>query len=210
MLVMLLLAAVIVGGRVEAQYEYVNPYLKTYKYEIQPIQPYTFTNPYTNPRRNSSSTETSSYSWSNPATVVSPKGEYLGNTSANKYDPDSINNPYGRYGSRFSSESVNNPYGQYGSRFSSESANNPYATDAPHLYGSNGREDRGHLSANQYDPDSVENRYSPKYDQPLATQRQLLRLQIIESYSRDPAAFLQSYRKLSQESQATILDLLEE
>lgn len=31
--------------------------------------------------------------------------------SANKYDPDSTSNPYGRYGSPYSPDSVNNPYG---------------------------------------------------------------------------------------------------
>lgn len=66
--------------------------------------------------------------------LVSPDGKYLGKLNANRYDPDSVSNPYGRYGSRYSSDSVNNPYGRYGSRYSSESANNPYATRAPRVY----------------------------------------------------------------------------
>lgn len=63
-------------------------------------------------------------------------GKYLGNLSANKYDPNSTSNPYGRYGSKYSPDSINNPYGQYGSRFSNDSANNPFASNPPAIYGS--------------------------------------------------------------------------
>ena len=58
-------------------------------------------------------------------------GEYLGKLSSNKYDPDSVSNPYGTYGSKYSSKSINNPYGKYGSKYSNYSVNNPYATEAP-------------------------------------------------------------------------------
>ena len=37
-------------------------------------------------------------------------GTYRGKVSSNPYDPDSISNPYGRYGSPYSVDSVNNPY----------------------------------------------------------------------------------------------------
>jgi hypothetical protein len=70
-------------------------------------------------------------------------GKYLGNLSANPYDPDSVNNPYGRYGSPYSADSINNPYGRYGSRYSNDSPNNPYTTNAPGIYGSDG-DDRGY------------------------------------------------------------------
>lgn len=70
-----------------------------------------------------------------PYLVDRQTGKYLGNLSANRYDPNSVNNPYGRYGSRYSSDSINNPYGKYGSRYSSSSANNPYATNAPVIIG---------------------------------------------------------------------------
>jgi hypothetical protein len=63
--------------------------------------------------------------------VVTPDGKYLGNLSTNRYDPDSVANPYGQYGSRYSPDSVNNPYGQYGSRYSPDSARNPYALGQP-------------------------------------------------------------------------------
>lgn len=64
--------------------------------------------------------------------LVDPSdGKYLGNLNANRYDPNSVSNPYGQYGSRYSPDSINNPYGQYGSRYSPKSATNPYATQAP-------------------------------------------------------------------------------
>lgn len=59
--------------------------------------------------------------------IVTPDGKYLGNLNDNRYDPDSVANPYGRYGSRYSPDSINNPYGQYGSRYSPDSARNPNA-----------------------------------------------------------------------------------
>jgi hypothetical protein len=76
---------------------------------------------------------------------------YLGNLSANRFDPDSVanpygagspfarngvNNPYSTYGSPFS-DSISNPFGRYGSEFSADSihnpfgAGNPYAPDSP-------------------------------------------------------------------------------
>ena len=70
-------------------------------------------------------------------------GKYLGTLSANPYDPESVNNPYGRYGSQYSADSINNPYGRYGSRYSNDSPNNPYATNSPGIYGSDG-DDRGY------------------------------------------------------------------
>jgi len=58
-------------------------------------------------------------------------GQYIGNLNSNPYDPNSVANPYGRYGSKYSPDSINNPYGQYGSPYSPKSANNPYATGGP-------------------------------------------------------------------------------
>lgn len=63
-----------------------------------------------------------------PPRIYSDDGKYLGTASSNPYDPESISNPYGQYGSPYSPDSVNNPYGQYGSPYSNDSANNPYAT----------------------------------------------------------------------------------
>lgn len=62
-----------------------------------------------------------------PALIDLQTGKYLGNVNANRYDPNSVANPYGRYGSRYSPDSVNNPYGQYGSVYSPSSVNYPYS-----------------------------------------------------------------------------------
>jgi hypothetical protein len=65
-------------------------------------------------------------------------GKYLGNLSANPYDPNSVNNPYGRYGSQYSADSIKNPFGKYGSPYSNDSANNPYASNPPAIYSGDG------------------------------------------------------------------------
>lgn len=62
----------------------------------------------------------STASWSvNPPVIYSASGTYLGELSQNRYAPNSISNPYGRYGSRYSPYSVNNPYSRYG-RYSTQ------------------------------------------------------------------------------------------
>lgn len=53
------------------------------------------------------------------------QGNFHGNLNSNKYDPDSVANPYGRYGSKYSNDSINNPYGA-GSRYNQDSPNNPF------------------------------------------------------------------------------------
>jgi hypothetical protein len=65
--------------------------------------------------------------------------KYLGDLDSNPYNPNSVSNPYGRYGSEYSPDSINNKYGQYGSEYSSKSANNPYATEPPKLIEREGR-----------------------------------------------------------------------
>lgn len=67
--------------------------------------------------------------------IIAQDGNYLGRLNNNKYDPDSVANPYGRYGSRYSADSINNPYGKYGSPYSPYSATNPYSTQSPFLVG---------------------------------------------------------------------------
>lgn len=52
--------------------------------------------------------------WSTDPPKIYSGGQYLGELSQNRYRPDSVSNPYGRYGSRYSPTSVNNPYSQYG------------------------------------------------------------------------------------------------
>jgi len=92
---------------------------------------------------------------SGPPSLVGEDGTYLGTLSSNPYDPNSVSNPYGRYGSRYSPDSINNPYGLYGSPYSSYSATNPYTTQAPKIVNPY----LGRLSANPYAPDSTSNPY---------------------------------------------------
>ena len=61
----------------------------------------------------------------NSPKIYAPDGQYLGNLNNNKFDPDSVANPYGQYGSKYSSTSINNPYSQYGNPYSS-TYSNPY------------------------------------------------------------------------------------
>ena len=66
----------------------------------------------------------------NPYATDAPKlydeeGNYRGKLSANPYDPESVSNPYGRYGSEHSADSINNPYGA-GNEYRSDSPRNPY------------------------------------------------------------------------------------
>jgi hypothetical protein len=67
--------------------------------------------------------------------IVAPNGQYLGRLNANRFDPDSVANPFGRYGSRFSEDSINNEFGRWGSRFSPDGVRNPFATGGPTLWG---------------------------------------------------------------------------
>jgi hypothetical protein len=95
-----------------------------------PYSPKSVTNPYSLP----------GFKANNPYAVGGPRiighdGTYLGRLNKNKFDPESIANPYGIYGSKFSPLSVKNPYGIYGSKYSPFSATNPHATQAPKLFG---------------------------------------------------------------------------
>lgn len=63
--------------------------------------------------------------------IYGADGTYLAKLNANRYDPESVSNPYGQYGSRYSSTSINNPYSEYGSKYSNSSARNPYASTPP-------------------------------------------------------------------------------
>jgi hypothetical protein len=60
--------------------------------------------------------------------IYAPDGTYLGNLNTNQFDPNSVSNPFGRYGNPYSPDSINNPYGKYGSPFSPNSVRNPFAT----------------------------------------------------------------------------------
>jgi len=88
----------------------------------------------------------------------------LGAFRVNRYDPDSLDNPYGA-GSPYRTDGLMNPYSQYGSPYSNRSWRNPYATQAPRLY--EGRRYRGRWSTNRYDSDSTSNPYG-RYGSPYS------------------------------------------
>ena len=60
-----------------------------------------------------------------PPKLYDHDGNYRGRLSSNPYDPDSVSNPYGRYGNRFSPDSINNHFGA-GNPYSPNSPTNPY------------------------------------------------------------------------------------
>ena len=64
---------------------------------------------------------------SNSLQIYDNQGQYRGNLNSNSLDPNSVANPYGRYGSKYSPDSINNPYGA-GNRYRQDSPNNPYGT----------------------------------------------------------------------------------
>lgn len=85
--------------------------------------------------------------------LVGSDGTFLGLLSTNSYVPESISNPYGRFGSKYSSTSIWNPYGTYGSKYSSKSPFNQYSSNPPMIY-LHGRL-VGYLSVNPYKPNSL-------------------------------------------------------
>lgn len=96
-----------------------NPYLGTplskYDRRLSPYSPNGALNPYT----------------TQGGMIYAQDGTFLGRLNANRYDPNSVANPYGRFGSPYSPRSINNPYGTYGSPYSSLSPNNPYTRTPP-------------------------------------------------------------------------------
>jgi hypothetical protein len=52
------------------------------------------------------------------------QGTFHGYWNSNPYDPNSIANPYGRYGSPYSPDSINNPFSPWGNPYSSEGVGN--------------------------------------------------------------------------------------
>jgi len=99
-------------------------------------------------------------------------GTYLGKVNNDQNDPESIANPNGKYGSKYSPISINNEQGVYGSKISLQSANNPNTAHAPNMFGigyGSAPTYLGKMSANPYDSRSSSNpygdygsQYSPK------------------------------------------------
>ena len=61
------------------------------------------------------------------ARLYDDAGEFRGVLNGNRFDPNSVANPYGRYGSPYSADSINNAFGA-GSPFGADSPNNPFGT----------------------------------------------------------------------------------
>lgn len=80
--------------------------------------------------------------------LKTPSGVFLGNVNRNKFDSDSLVNPYGQYGNRYSVESIFNQYSQYGSPYGTESPYNKFSTTPPMFV--KGGETLGYLTVNQY------------------------------------------------------------
>ncbi len=86
--------------------------------------------------------------------IVANDGQYLGKLSLNRFDPESILNNYGLYGSQYSVTSIYNKYSMYGSQYSSLSPFNPFTSTPPHIYLKGVRV--GVLSVNRYIMGSVD------------------------------------------------------
>lgn len=118
------LSAQYVSQSGDSTYYTVNPYvgtpLSSYDPRVSEYSADGARNPYTN----------------GGGRLYSQDGTYLGRLNANEYDPESVSNPYGQYGSEYSPNSVNNPYSTYGSPYSAQSPTNPYTSTPPVvLYG---------------------------------------------------------------------------
>ena len=65
--------------------------------------------------------------------LYAPDGTYLGDMNNDPTDPNSINNPTGKYGSPVSPYSIHNPTDLYGSPVSPQSPNRPGIQGAPRI-----------------------------------------------------------------------------
>jgi hypothetical protein len=65
------------------------------------------------------------------AVLVAQDGQFLGTVNADSFDPNSLANSFGTYGSSFNSLSIWNPYGLYGSSYNAYSPWNPYTSTPP-------------------------------------------------------------------------------
>lgn len=66
--------------------------------------------------------------------VWATNGQFLGTINANPFDPNSLCNAFGNYGSRFSQTSVWNQFSNYGSNFATYSAFNNFTSTPPIIF----------------------------------------------------------------------------
>ncbi len=85
-----------------------------------------------------------------PISIYDPvTGKYLGCINCSKFDPNSIYNTFGRYGSEYSSDSIWNKFGLYGSPYSLNSPWNPFTTTPPIIKDSS-KTNIGFLTTNSF------------------------------------------------------------
>ncbi len=75
--------------------------------------------------------------------------EYLGCLNCNRYDRNSIWNPYGNFGSKYNSNCIWNSYGNYGGKYSNQSPFNAYAMYPPVIVDEDGNF-YGYLTVNEH------------------------------------------------------------
>ena len=68
------------------------------------------------------------------AAIVAANGQFLGVITTNSYDPKSILNEYGDYGSEYSEHSIFNEYGEYGGEYGEYSPFNEFTYTPPKIY----------------------------------------------------------------------------
>jgi hypothetical protein len=120
------------------------------------------------------------------ANDVVAMAQYLGNWGGrNPSNPYSVDNSQGA-GNPFDPNSIRNPTGRYGSPYSSNSVTNPFATHAPLLYDQNGNY-RGRLTANPNDPESISNPNSPYFSPSLPPDGQGLSVYADPEIERPPS-----------------------
>lgn len=95
------------------------------------------------------------------STDFSGNAIFLGCWNCGQYDPNSIHNGLGLYGSPYGIYSIRNDYGNYGSAYSTKSACNKIAADPPSL--ADNTYYHGRLSINTYHTDSICNTSSLAY-----------------------------------------------
>jgi hypothetical protein len=115
-------AAFLLLGLSPANAQYLGNYTANATLPPAPPQlPGTFNNPFGNNN--------------NSPQLYDSQGNFHGNLNSNQFDPDSVANPFGRYGSQFSPDSINNPFGA-GSQFSPDSPYNQFG-QGMRVYGPN-------------------------------------------------------------------------
>ncbi|HKE24953.1 MAG TPA: hypothetical protein VKB88_21475 [Bryobacteraceae bacterium] len=92
----------------------------------------------------------------NYGNIYGSDGRYLGQYNLNQFDPNSIFNQFGRYGSQFSPDSINNQFGRYGSEFMPNSARNPFTMTPPTLYNWSLPMGQAPLTTNPYLPFGIQ------------------------------------------------------